>query len=185
MEQALAVASLLLFVALVVAFFGVLNRAAVVVADTRVEDAFRREAAALADRAVEHLGETCAQVDRVRRRLDAPDVLEGILPPALEALEGLAAETTALEPPAPLAPFRTRLAEEIDRASRAADTVRHGGAIMGLTAGRPRELEGETSIKRGYLNLLHAREALQTLAADLRAGSVDTRRWLTDRHPRS
>jgi hypothetical protein len=54
-----------------------------------------------------------------------------------------------------------------------------------VTAGRPRELEGETAIKRGYLNLLHAREALVTLAADLRAGSVDTRRWLTDRHPRA
>jgi hypothetical protein len=184
-EQALAVISLILFAALVVAFFAVLNRAGRVVADTRVEDAFRRDAAALADRAVEHLGEACAQIDRVRRRLDAPDTLEGILPPALEALEGLATEAAALAPPAALEPFRTRLAEEIERAARAAATVQHGGVLMGVTAGRPRELEGETAIKRGYLNLLHAREALVTLAADLRAGSVDTRRWLTDRHPRT
>jgi hypothetical protein len=184
-EQALAVASLILFVALVVAFVGVLNRAGRVVADTRVEDAFRRDAAAVADRAVEHLGETCAQIDRVRRRLDPPDTLDGILPAVLEALEGLATETAALEPPAALVPFRVRLAEEIERAARAADTVGHGGALMGVTAGRPRELEGETSIKRGYLNLLHAREALVMLAADLRAGGVDTRRWLTDRHPRT
>lgn len=185
MEQALAIASLVLFAALAVAFFGVLNRAGRVVADTRVEDAFRRDAAAVADRAVEHLGEACAQIDRVRRRLDAPDTLEGILPPALEALEGLANETAALTPPAALAPFRTRLAGEIDRAARAAANVQHGGVLMGVTAGRPRELEGETAIKRGYLNLLHAREALVTLAADLRAGGVDTRRWLTDRHERS
>jgi hypothetical protein len=184
-EQALAVTSLVLFGALVVAFFSVLNRAGRVVADTRVEDAFRRDAASLADRAVEHLGEACTQIDRVRRRLDAPDTLEGILPPALEALEGLAAEAAALGPPTALEPFRARLAEEIDRAARAAATVQHGGILMGVTAGRPRELEGETAIKRGYLNLLHAREALVTLAADLRAGSVDTRRWLTDRHPRA
>jgi hypothetical protein len=185
MEQALAVASLILFVALVVAFFGVLNRAGRVVADTRVEDAFRRDAAAVADRAVEHLGETCAQIDRVRRRLDPPDTLEEILPPALEALAGLAAETAALTPPAALVAFRTRLADEIDRAARAVANVQHGGVLMGVTAGRPRELEGETAIKRGYLNLLHAREALVTLAADLRAGGVDTRRWLSDRHPRT
>lgn len=185
MEQALAVASLLLFAALVVAFFGVLNRAARVVADTRVDDAFRRDAAAIADRAVEHLGEACVQIDSVRRRLAAPDTLEEILPPALEALDGLATETSALTAPPALEPFRARLGGEIDRAARAADTVRHGGVLMGVTAGRPRELEGETSIKRGYLNLLHAREALQLLAVDLRAGGVDTRRWLTDRHPRA
>jgi hypothetical protein len=29
-----------------------------------------------------------------------------------------------------------------------------------LLNSRPRELEAETSIKRGYLNLLHAREAI-------------------------
>lgn len=185
MEQALAIASLVLFAALVVAFFVVLNRAGRVVADTRVEDSFRRDAALVADRAAEHIGEACAQIDRVRRRLDAPDTLEGILPPALEALEGLATETAALTPPVALVPFRARLADEIDRAARAAANVQHGGVLMGVTAGRPRELEGETAIKRGYLNLLHAREALVTLAADLRAGGVDTRRWLTDRHPRT
>lgn len=185
MDQALAVASLVLFAALVVAFAAFLNRTARVVADTRVEDAFRRDAAALADRAIEHLGEAGARIDLVRRRLAAPNQLDEILPPLLEALEGQAAEAAALEPPPALDPLRERLAAEIDRAARAADTVRHGGLLMDATAGRPRELEGETSIKRGYLNLLHAREALQALVADLRSGSVDARRWLTDRHPRT
>jgi hypothetical protein len=37
--------------------------------------------------------------------------------------------------------------------------VDHGTSMM-LMAGRgPRELEAQTSIKRGYLNLIHAREA--------------------------
>lgn len=185
MEQALAIASLVLFAALVIAFFGVLNRAASVVADTRVEDAFRHDAGTIAGRAVDHLGEACARIDRVRRRLDAPDALDEVVPPALEVLDGLAGEAAALTAPPPLAPLRDRLAEEIERAIRAAETVRHGGVLLGVTAGRPRELEGETSIKRGYLNLLHAREALQELGADLQSGRANAQRWLTDRHPRS
>ena len=50
-----------------------------------------------------------------------------------------------------------------------------------VAAGRPRELEGETSIKRGYLNLLHAREALVTLAVDLRVGRLGATRWFSER----
>lgn len=184
MQTILAVASLVLFAALVIAFAAILVRAGRVVADNRVDDAFRRDGAALADRAIDHLGEVAGRVDRVRRRLDPPDTLDDILPPALEALEGLRAEAGGLEPPLPLAPFRDRLADELQRAARAAETVQHGAALMGFTAGRPRELEGETSIKRGYLNLLHAREALQELSADLRSGRVDARRWFSDRHRR-
>lgn len=182
MQPILAVASLVLFAALVIAFAAILARASRVVADTRVEDAFRRDGAALADRAIDHLGEAAARIDRVRRRLDPPAALDEILPPALESLEGLQAEAGALEPPPSLAPFRERLADELERAARAAETIRHGAVLMGYAAGRPRELEGETSIKRGYLNLLHAREALQELAVDLRSGRVDARRWFSDRH---
>jgi hypothetical protein len=182
MQEILAVASLVLFAALAIAFFSILARAGRVVADTRVEDAFRRDAAALADRVIDHLGEAAAKIDRVRRRLDPPALLDEILPPVLEALEGLRAEADDLQPPPGLLPLRERLTEELERASRATETVRHGGVLLGYTSGRPRELEGETSIKRGYLNLLHAREALQELAADLRSGRVDARRWFTDRH---
>lgn len=182
MQEILAVASLVLFAALAIAFFAILSRAGRVVADTRVEDAFRRDAAALADRAVAHLGEAAAKIDRVRRRLDPPALLDEILPPVLEALDGLRAEADGLVPPPGLVPLRDRLAEELERASRATETVRHGGALLGYTSGRPRELEGETSVKRGYLNLMHAREALQELAVDLRSGRVDARRWFSERH---
>lgn len=182
MQELLAIASLLLFAALAIAFFSVLARAGRVVADTRVEDAFRRDGAALSERAIDHLGEVAARIDRVRRRLDPPELLDEILPPALEALEGLAVEVGILIPPPELTPLRDRLADELGRASRAAETIRHGGVLLGVTAGRPRELEGETAIKRGYLNLMHAREALQELAADLRSGRVDARRWFSDRH---
>ena len=182
MTEILTLASLALFVALVVAFAYVLRRAAVVVAVTREDEVFRRDGAALADRAVAAITPGAEQIDRVRRRTDSPAMLGEMLPKLIEDLDALRVEAGELAPPAALAPAAARLAEEIERASRAVDTVRHGCVLLGVEAGRPRELEGETSIKRGYLNLLHAREALQELAADLRSGRVDARRWFTDRH---
>jgi hypothetical protein len=182
MQLALAVVSLVLFAALAVAFTVILVRAGRVVADTRVADAFRRDGTALADRAIAHVGDAASHIDRVRRRIDPPAALDDILPGTLEALAGLVAEAAALEPPPELEVLRSTMASELERAIRAAEHVRHGGALMGTTNGRPREVEGETSIKRGYLNLLHAREALQEVAADLRAPQAEARRWFVDRH---
>jgi hypothetical protein len=179
--QILAVASLALFVALVLAFAYVLRRTAGVVAVTREEDAFRRDGAALAERAATVIGEGAPGIDRVRRRTEAATSLDEPLPQLLEALAGLRAEAEALAPPPALALLRDRLAHELERATRAVETVQHGCVLLGATAGRPRETEGETSIKRGYLNLLHAREALVTLGVDLRSGRVDARRWFSDR----
>jgi len=73
------------------------------------------------------------------------------------------------------------MGEEIDRAARAVETVQHGCALLGVAAGRPRELEGQTSIKRGYLNLLHAGEALTSIAAGLRSGRAEAGGWYSDR----
>ena len=51
--------------------------------------------------------------------------------------------------------------------------VEHGCTILASPAARQRELEAQTSIKRGYLNLLHAREAIARHAA---AGGRSRRR---------
>lgn len=177
----LVIASLVAFVALVVAFFAVLRRAGRVVADTRVEDTFRRDGATLADRASVTIAAAAGRIDRVRRRQDAPAALDDVIPGAILGLEGLHEETVHLVPPPALTALHDRLAEELDRAIRAVQTVEHGTRQLAALAGRPREQEAETSIKRGYLNLLHAREALTTLAVDLRAGRVDAGRWFSDR----
>ena len=183
MTEILTLASLALFVALVVAFAYVLRRAAVVVAVTREDEVFRRDGAALADRAVAAITPGAEQIDRVRRRTDSPARLGEMLPKLIEDLDALRVEAGELAPPAALAPAAARLAEEIERASRAVDTVRHGCVLLGVEAGRPRELEGETSIKRGYLNLLHAREALASHAEGLRSGRVEAGGWYSDRPP--
>ena len=184
MPDALVVASLALFVALVAAFLYVLRRAARVVAVTREDDTFRRDAASLTDRAASAIAAGSELIDRVRRRQDAPTALDEVLPGMLETLAGFRVEVDALTPPSALAPFQARVADVLDRASRAVETVQHGCMLLAATSGRPREMEGETSVKRGYLNLLHAREALVTLGVDLRSGRADASRWFSDR-PRS
>jgi hypothetical protein len=181
MDQVLFVAWLALFISLVVAFAVVFRRATRVVAVARADDGFRRDGAALVDRATAMLGDAAEQIDRVRRRQDAPAALDHVLPGVLEALGRYGEEAAALEPPPPLEPLRGRIVEELERATRAVEVVRHGCDVMGVAAGRPRELEGETSIKRGYLNLLHAREALVTLAVDLRVGRLGATRWFSER----
>ena len=181
MGELLLALSLVLFFALVAAFLYVLRRAAGLGAATREDEGFRTASAGLTDRAATLMGETAQRIDRVRRRQDAPAALDEVLPATLEALAGLRAEVDAFVAPGSLAPLATRLGEELDRATRAVEVVQHGCALMGVTAGRPREMEGETSIKRGYLNFLHAREAISTLGVDLRAGHLDAARWFSSR----
>ena len=53
--------------------------------------------------------------------------------------------------------------------------VEHGATILAPVRRGGRELEAQTSIKRGYLNLLHAREAIARtpLAAHVADGRSD------------
>ena len=60
----------------------------------------------------------------------------------------------------------------VERARRALEMVEHGTAIMVTVRRGPRELEAQTAIKRGYLNVLHAREAIARQAQAASALSV-------------
>ena len=62
---------------------------------------------------------------------------------------------------------------DLGRAKRAIDMVEHGATILASVRRGQRELEAQTSIKRGYLNLIHAREAIARHAA--RRGSARSR----------
>jgi len=57
----------------------------------------------------------------------------------------------------------------LERAHRALEMVEHGRSILAAARRGSRELEAQTSIKRGYLNLLHAREALARHALEAQA----------------
>jgi hypothetical protein len=51
--------------------------------------------------------------------------------------------------------------------------VEHGAKILAQARRRGRELEAQTAVKRGYLNLVHAREAIVRHAAAAEELSVE------------
>ncbi|MDA8202433.1 MAG: hypothetical protein M0Z49_06705 [Chloroflexi bacterium] len=125
----------------------------------RVEQ-FQQEAAAIGMRVDTLLGPILARVDAVRRHeLDAGaiiDELDGVIQ-GLDDELGRAEELAA--PPA-YADSRRGMLSEIRHAQRALAMVQHGCDLTVGPRARSRSTESQISIKRGYLNLLHAREAL-------------------------
>jgi hypothetical protein len=66
---------------------------------------------------------------------------------------------------------------EIERAERAIELV--GDGLDMLTEARgSRAGEGETAVKRGYLGLLHAREAIQARVREIAVAGQGKRRRL-------
>ena len=175
---------LVLFALLVVTFGFVLRRAAHVVAETRELDGFTRTATDLTARIAASLTGAGERIDAVRRGQVAPETIFETLEAARDAMERYRAETDALVVPAEFDPLRVRLAEQVSRAHRALEMVDHGCATLTAgSVGRARDVEGQTAIKRGYLNILHAREAVLEIGSDL--GSVRppraSPRWLRGR----
>ena len=177
---------LLLFALLAVSFVLVLRRAARVVAQTRELDGFRHGAGDLATRIAASLAGAAERIDAVRRGQVAADTIIETLDAARDAMERYRSETDALVPPAGYEQLRARLGEELGRAVRAFDMVDHGCATLtAASVGRAREAEGQTAIKRGYLNILHAREAIVEIATNLRSPrpSRTAPRWFSGRSP--
>ena len=169
MEQLLVVLPIAAFLILLTLFILFLRRAGRLVAATRDVERFRRQAADLAARAETSLSEICAQVDAVRRgQLSAAAVGDDIAA-SLDAVERYAAEARALHPPPEGIRIRDQMAGELEHAKRALEMVEHGVGIQASARAGARELEAQTAIKRGYLNVLHAREALVRHAAAVRA----------------
>lgn len=175
---------LLLFALLAVTFLLVLRRAARVVAETRELDGFRRTAGDLATRIAASLAGAGERIDAVRRGQVAADTITDTLDAAHDAMERYRAEADALVAPTGYDLLRQRLAEEVDRANRALDMVDHGCATLSASSvGQARGAEGQTAIKRGYLNILHAREAVSEIATNLASAhpSRTSPRWLSGR----
>lgn len=117
-------------------------------------------AAGIADRAETSLAELLVIVDEVRRRKIEPQDAGANLSASSEALSRYAQEAAALSRSGPWATTAAALIADMDRAQRAIDLVAHGGELLADVTGVGWG-EGETSIKRGYLNLIHAREAIR------------------------
>jgi hypothetical protein len=156
---------LLGFIALAAAVAIVLRRAGRIVARTREAEGFRKGIHDLAARIDTSLEGATTRIDAVRRHQAGADSVLETIKAASDAVERYAEEARALHGPAEAEVFRDDLVGELERAGRALSMVEHGATIQLQARKRGRELEAQTSIKRGYLNLLHAREAIARYAA--------------------
>jgi hypothetical protein len=138
----------------------VLRRAGRFIAATRDVERFRRQVGDLGARIETSLGEICARVDSLRRgQLDA-EALGDDITASLDAVGKYADEARELHPPSDASRIREDIVAELERAGRALEMIEHGRSIQASARAGGREVEAQTSIKRGYLNVLHAREAI-------------------------
>jgi hypothetical protein len=168
---------LLAFVALAAGLAVVFRRTGSIVARTREAEGFRTSVRDLAARIDASLAGASTRIDQVRHHQLGPDAIAETLLVASDAVDRYLAEARALHAPSSAVDIRDDLVAQLERAGRALATVEHGATIMSTIRGGARELEAQTSIKRGYLNLLHAREAIAREAS--RADHLPTRRHHT------
>ncbi|MEO8570292.1 MAG: hypothetical protein ABI553_01210 [Chloroflexota bacterium] len=154
------------FIALAAGLAYVLRGTGRIVARTRELEQFRAGVTDLAARVDASLDGAAGQIDAVRRRQVGPDTIGDTLAAATDAVERYADEARSLRGPRKAMSLRSELVAELERAGRALAMVEHGTSIMINARRGPRELEAQTSIKRGYLNLIHAREAIARHALD-------------------
>jgi hypothetical protein len=160
------------FLILAILFLLFLRRAGRLVAVTRDVERFRRQVADLAGRIETSLGELCARVVAVRRgQLSATAVVDD-LTASMDAVAKYADEARALKPPTDALRMRDEIVAELDRAKRALEMIEHGVSIQVSARAGARELESQTAVKRGYLNVLHAREAIARHAVEAAAVEV-------------
>ncbi len=162
--EPLLVLPLLAFLILLTLFGLVLRRAGRFVAETRDAERFRRQVGDLAGRVESSLGELSGRIDAVRRGQLGADAVADDLSASLDAVTRYADEARDFHPPTDGARIREELVNELERSARALQMIEHGRAIQMSARGGGREVEAQTAIKRGYLNVLHAREAIAGLA---------------------
>jgi hypothetical protein len=153
------------FAALAFGVLVVLRRAGRIVARTREVEHFRSAIRDLATRIDQSLEGAVGRIDSVRRGQLAADAIPPTIEAATDAVTRYADEARALKGPPAGAPIRDAIIDELERAGRALGMVEHGAKILAQARRRGRELEAQTSVKRGYLNLVHAREAIVRHAA--------------------
>ena len=158
--QPLLVLPVLAFVITLTLFLLVLRRAGRFIAATRDVERFRRQVGDLAGRVEISLGEICARVDAVRRGALGADMVADDIAASLDAVGQYETEARAFRPPPDGLAIRGAIVAELERAARALEMIEHGRSIQASARSGGREIEAQTAIKRGYLNVLHARESI-------------------------
>ena len=162
------IALISVLIGLLVLFLLTTRRMSVLIARTRDLEQVQQAVESIDLRLAAVTDPLVARLDEIRRRAGDPQALARELEPAQAMLQDLAVETRALRLPEVLAGQALVMVNETDRAVRAAALVEHGLDAMLATRGN-REMEAQTSLKRGALNLRHAREAFGRAAAEVAA----------------
>jgi hypothetical protein len=160
---------LLSFIALAICLLIVLRRLGAFLTAMREADAFRNAVLDLGERVDTSLGGVIDRVDAVRRHQVDATLITDNLSAATDAVLRYSEEVRGLQSPLATESQRDQLVGELERAGRALEMVTHGCVLLLSGSGPTRELEAQTSIKRGYLNLIHAREAIARVAGEVAA----------------
>jgi hypothetical protein len=160
MELASTLLPIMAFIALAAGLIVVFRGTARIAARTREINRFRGAVSDLAARVDHSLGSAAGQIDAVRHHQAGPELISQTVVDATEAFERYGDEARALKGPRRAQAIRDDLVAELERASRALGMVEHGANMLASSRRGSRNLEAQTSIKRGYLNVLHAREAI-------------------------
>ncbi|HSO28932.1 MAG TPA: hypothetical protein VLS28_03450 [Candidatus Sulfomarinibacteraceae bacterium] len=139
--------------------FGV-RRTGSILSRTREAESFRGEVHDLVRRAELSLSEIAILIDGVRRRAAEPETIGASLSAARDAADRYADEARTLSAPPMAVVHRDAIVHELERAGRALELVEHGCSLLGSGRRFERGPEADTAVKRGYLNLIHAREAM-------------------------
>jgi hypothetical protein len=161
---AVEVIALVVFVVIAAVLAITIRRTNSLVAGPREADGFRDSVADIAKRTQVSLDSIAGRIDAVRRRtLDPAMILEEVASTRV-AVRGYAEEAVALQAPYGSESIREALVGELGRAERALESVEHGSTLLAAAGHELGVSEGQISIKRGYLNVLHVREAVQKQA---------------------
>lgn len=160
LDLAVVLLPVMAFIALAAGLIVVFRGTTRIAARTRELQRFRSGVKDLAGRVDASLELAASRIDAVRHQQAGPETINQTVQDATEALEGYGDEARALRGPRRAQAIRDDFVAEIERAGRALGMVEHGANMLAASRRGSRELEAQTSIKRGYLNLIHAREAV-------------------------
>ena len=179
--QAIAVVVLVVLLAVLATFAWRLSRWLL---QTRGLLAFQVGVADIVERAEGTLAEVSEQIDAVRRGMRPGEEIAEDLARGMASSDGYVAEARLLRPPPEGRDMLAAIVAELERAGRAIEMVDHGTQLAETGSRREHDPEAQTSIKRGYLNLLHARESVAEQATAAAALPVPGPRFLARRYIR-
>ncbi len=176
MELLAILLPIMAFIALAAGLVVVFRGSGRIAARTRELQQFKAAVKDLTFRADTLLGAAADQIDAVRHQQAGPEAIGQTVTDATETLERYGDEARTWSGPRRAQAIRDDLIGELERAIRALGMVEHGTNMLASARRGARDLEAQTSIKRGYLNLIHAREAIARHAVRAEDLAVDDAR---------